>query len=717
MENPFFYDENGYGRTLDMTKEAVQDYTLFLMRMRGISQQEALQFVLDTVSPGGKYGMVDPDCLVLTQRTEGNREKEVIKFSQYFNDIKENNLIITPVWANCYPRETRSSVLSDFAVENGKLRKKQKKQMSIAQAHGRKDEAELHDKRQTNTKLDNNSLSGTQASKFNPFYNPIAHPSLTTTCRCASGSANANNERFLAGNFHYYDCDIAIENIVSIVRNSDRKAIEQVMVKYKLHYPTPEEVWANVSKCLHRYTFDPEKELTILELITGLTPLERACYMYSNNLYSLRELNPEFVRDFLDSLCELASEPVETMEEAKAIIASMDNNTVAWITAQCTEFLNGEAIYVALEKGNELGYRLTAATTKLMLQRIQSYADLIKALWRTENQPAGVYAFPSAIREVGVLSDTDSTVFTCQEWVQWRFGNMEINPISTRLANTLIYLVTQITVHLMAMCSGNIGVAKEHMYVMEMKNEYMFLILSLTSMGKNYYGYMTMREGVPINPPKLELKGPVMRDASAPEMIVQRVERMMCGIMDKLLRNEKISIRLVLDDIISLENEIVESMKRGDPDFLTRVKVKPHVAVTKQSYDMWEEVFAQSYGHCPEPPYVGVRVPLATKNKTLLNDWIDSWEDKGLQQRFRDWIVRNDKKTISNLTIPLPVIEASGLPDIFIQGMDIRRLISTLVRSYYALMESYGIFISNKNNTLLAQDIAASYLPKRETAE
>ncbi|MFE3952453.1 family B DNA polymerase, partial [Escherichia coli] len=112
------------------------------------------------------------------------------------------------------PRETRSSVLSDFAVENGKLRKKQKKQMSIAQAHGRKDEAELHDKRQTNTKLDNNSLSGTQASKFNPFYHPIAHPSLTTTCRCASGSANANNERFLAGNFHYYDCDIAIENIV-----------------------------------------------------------------------------------------------------------------------------------------------------------------------------------------------------------------------------------------------------------------------------------------------------------------------------------------------------------------------------------------------------------------------------------------------------------------------------------------------------------------------
>ncbi|MFE3952381.1 family B DNA polymerase, partial [Escherichia coli] len=144
--------------------------------------------------------------------------------------------------------------------------------------------------------------------------------------------------------------------------------------------------------------------------------------------------------------------------------------------------------------------------------------------------------------------------------------------------------------------------------------------------------------------------------------------------------------------------------------------MKPHVAVTKQSYDMWEEVFAQSYGHCQEPPYVGVRVPLATKNKTLLNDWIDSWEDKGLQQRFRDWIVRNDKKTISNLTIPLPVIEASGLPDIFIQGMDIRRLISTLVRSYYALMESYGIFISNKNNTLLAQDIAASYLPKRETA-
>lgn len=712
MSSPFYRPPETYTRCLNLQEEAIGDYILFMQRARNLTYEQARDFVIETVRPGGPLGMVDPDCLVLTQKTEGNREKEVIKFSQYISDIQEDKMVISPVLTNYLSKEVRPSILAEVAQENTDLRSTQKKKKNKASALGDTINKILWDKRQTNTKLDNNSLSGAEASLFNPLFNPSAHPGLTTLCRCESGAANANNERFIAGNFHYHDHDVALENIISIVRHSDIPAIEAVMQKYFLHYPTADDVFANVLRCIRNYTANKDKEAIIYSVIQALTPVERAAYLYTNNFYSLRLHNEGFVREFMTKLTSLAEEPVETMEEAEKLIKSMDNNTVAWMTAQCTEFLNGKAIWVALQEDhNELGYRQTAATVKLMLKYLQEYADLIIALWRTDNQPASVYAFPAAMREVDVLSDTDSTVFTNQEWVFWWQGSYHFNPQSIRIANTMVYLITQTTVHLLTHIATQVGVALEDVYKMEMKNEYMFLILALTSMGKNYYGLMTMQEGVPIIPPKLELKGPTLRDGSAPAMVVQRVEDMMRGIMDKVINNEQISISVVLDDIVALEKSILESIKNGDPEYLTRLKVKPTVPVTYASYVMWEEVFADKFGHTPEPEYYGVRVPLDTGNQTLLKEWVASWNDPAMEARWWDWMKRKNKKTIKNLVLPQPIIESLGVPDIFIQGMNIRRLISTLVRSYYKLLESYGIFIANDNYTLLAQDVVDQYRP------
>ncbi len=737
MENHFYYPKEGYGRTLDMQHEAIADYALMLSKARDIPMAEAERFVIDAMRPGGALEMKDPRCLVLTQRTEGNREAETIKFNDYLSDIKENRFIVSPVWVNYKHPEDELSILSEFAIENTNDRKAQKKKMFKAKAVKDLDGAEFWNQRQTNTKVDNNSLSGAQASAFNPLVNPSAHPTLTSTCRCASGSANANNERFLAGNYHYYDSDVAFENIVSVIRNSDLPAIERVMQKYNLHYPTAEEAWTFVYRSTSRYWYNPRTEAIMRDFLTKVTPLERAAYMYTNDFYTLRIHNQDFVRTMLDELSSLPTEPLATMEEAEEWVEKMDGNMSAWIAAQCapelwimkenekTKKMERAALAIWQSKEEKpMAYRYVGATAKLMFEYLNKYSDIISTLWRTENQPAAVYAFPAAQRDVGVLSDTDSTVFTGQEWVQWRWGTMDINEKSIRTANTLVFLVTQITVHLLAQCSANMGVATKDMYMLEMKNEYMFLILALTSMGKNYYGYMTMQEGIPIDPYKLELKGPVLRDGSAPKVVTERVMKMLRQTMDNVLAGKTQYVRDVLADATGLEDEILASVKRGDPEYLTRVKVKSEKTYTNamkvpayQSYVMWQEVFADKYGQIPPPPYIGVRVPLDAGNKTLMNEWLEGWEDQHLATKFRTWMKSMNKDKMENIIIPHPIVEGHGIPDIFIQGMNIRRLIATLMRSYYALLESYGLFMVNKHNTMLAKDLIVQLDPTFEVMQ
>ena len=138
-------------------------------------------------------------------------------------------------------------------------------------------------------------------------------------CRSATSYANANNEKFLYGNRHYYSPDVVKANIVSIVQHSDMEAFERVMIAWQLRHPTVEEAMGCVKRGSMAYWRNPEQLSLIEELLTALRPVERSAFVYTNDLYHLALLNPAFVHEFLRKLRKMVDESAAKYAKEKNI--------------------------------------------------------------------------------------------------------------------------------------------------------------------------------------------------------------------------------------------------------------------------------------------------------------------------------------------------------------------------------------------------------------
>src|SRR5690606_29503284 len=123
------------------------------------------------------------------------------------------------------------------------------------------------------------------------------------------------------------------------------------------------------------------------------------------------------------------------------------------------------------------------------------YKTLIKALWVTDNMPQSIAVFPSIIRRVAVISDTDSTIFTVESWVTWFTNSWEDTPKANAVAAAVVYISSQSVIHLLAMMSANLGIETKNIHKLQMKNEYMFPVFVTTSRAKHYFAYQSAKEG------------------------------------------------------------------------------------------------------------------------------------------------------------------------------------------------------------------------------
>jgi hypothetical protein len=171
---------------------------------------------------------------------------------------------------------------------------------------------------------------------------------LTSTCRSATAYANANNERFLAGNRHYWNPDIAMQNIVSIIRLADYDLIEQAVEKYNLTIPTADDLYADILRSTDLYWKDGRFNDKLKRYLDKLTPIKRVAYYYSNNFWALKELNPDIARDFLDRLSSMAEVPSTDPDK---YIDLMDDDLLALVSVICNPILKNVAISKLKEKG------------------------------------------------------------------------------------------------------------------------------------------------------------------------------------------------------------------------------------------------------------------------------------------------------------------------------------------------------------------------------
>lgn len=706
MDNHFVYsDPNHYieQRDLNVIKHYAQDQALYLHKKTGKSLTECYEFVKKEI----KKEFKPPTATFLHRKANGDREVTQSSILDYILYIQKNKLVMAPTMTVYKNMDDQPSLYIDFVLFNKKKRGKSKKEMFKAKNESDLELFDIKKNEQNSFKRTNNSLSGAQASSGNILYNRSAHSSLTSTCRTATSYGNANNEKFLYGNRHYWSDEIVKANIISIIRMADYTALEKAMTQFNLHYPTVEEVCQLIQYSTDLYWTNKEKSESISQLVATLNPLERAAFSYIGDFYHLAQFNESFVKSIIH---ELATKTNEGIDHPDNYIDLLNSDLKAYIGLLCQHELEGHPLHEK-DKISESNYRVIGANAKQLIEWLDRYEVLIKGLWRPNTLPSSIAHIRSSIRRGVITSDTDSTIFTVQYWVKWVSGMLDFSEKSNAIGYAVTFLATQTIAHILAIVSAGMGVNKKFLFDLKMKSEFTFPIFTLTSMSKHYFAYRSSQEGNVYKELELEIKGVYLKDSNIPKQVMNQFNTTLKWVMDSIIENGEVEITHLANTVIQLEKDIIESIYKGEIHYLRGVDIKNEESyVNPESspfafFDMWTHVFSEKYGACPHPPYSAVKVPLDLKGKKRLETWLDTLEDRSIGDKLIEWLDINKRKSLTTLYLPREIVETKGIPIELIKGMDSRKLIFQTVKPFYILLDSLGYGVINQNITRLLSDL------------
>lgn len=707
--NPFYQDISEYQRELEIVNPLMRDTALYLASMTGDDLDKCLAYVQSTMAPGGKFELNDPKTMILDKGENGDREKKVVRFSQYLGRVKKQNLLLSPSMTVYLPEEIRASTHAKYIEEGVANRKAVKKEQMRLEGEGTAEALELAQVRkgeQENFKINNNSYSGATVSAATILYYKSTHSSLTSTCRTATSYANANNEKFIMGNRHYYSPEVTKANMLSLVNNTDLKMLEDCMQRFNMHYPTADEIIDMILYSTTHYWSNPEYTAQLRKLAAGMSPIGRAAIMYVGDLYHTYKYNPDLVKGFLNELSRVGTpDQVVSKDEYNKYDGDMQL-LASFINFNTIKGRNNEK----LAEENPEVFDLIYATGNNISQVLNKYILFIKALFLTKNVPPSIHAFPTAYRRAAVISDTDSTMFTMQYWVEEFFGRVTFSDEAKRLVFALVFLVSEVVMHILALQSINMGVTSKKLRLLAMKNEYYFAVLSLTTRSKHYYASQDAVEGIMFAKARMEVKGVGLRDSKVPPRINKAAKKMMEHVITTIKREETLDLPAMLKQIGDIERNIMTSIYTGKAEYLTTGKVKKLDAyksetnATYAKYKFWKEVFEPSFGFLEAPPYSFVKISVTIDNRTRFEAWLDTIEDKALVMRLKKWALENNKKGITNFHVPMSVVENHGIPEVITRVANVRQTIANTMGSFYLIMESLGIMLQDKKNTRLISD-------------
>lgn len=139
-------------------------------------------------------------------------------------------------------------------------------------------------------------------------------------------------------------------------------------------------------------------------------------------------------------------------------------------------------------------YNAVAATARNMQKTVGSL-DFIRAIIRSTTVPTNftMHSSRTPKRKSVPTSDTDSTIFTCQYWVD-KYGDVRFSVKSMSIMYVMVFMVSSITQNTLMMYSANLGVSPEHLKTINMKNEYIFPVYVLTALAKHYFAYILAKK-------------------------------------------------------------------------------------------------------------------------------------------------------------------------------------------------------------------------------
>lgn len=700
--NPFLLDINDYVRDIDVRKGYLVQSAKYISLQTGKPFKDCLKFVIDNTGKGKPFQFKDPAMLQLIKKGRGERVQDETSYLQYVQEIIESGRIVSPSMVVYERPEVEKSVTAEWQDDNIAARKRSKKAMFNFKQIGELLKSALADYDQNARKIRINSVSGMRGFEGNPLYLATGHSSLTSLCRAAAGYGNGTVERFLTGSRHYHTPEIAKANLTAILTIENKDRIHAVIAEYDLVYPSVEDVVDMVERSSSLYWNIPNELELIRGMARGMTELERATVCYSGDMYRLAKLNPTVVRNLLTDMIavDISTVPAVITED---VLKGLDATEVAYVNALCAAVLKGST-HDVVKVEDPAGWEIIGKTAMKFKEASNKYATLISALFAPKHLPPTVAHLKSIQRRACLAADTDSSIFTCESWVEWYSnGDMARGEVNDRIWYLTTYMACQCIAHSLAMLSANVGVEKGNLFRLAMKNEYAFPVFSLTNLAKHYYALVSMREGNVYEEAELEIKGVELRGSTVPKHILKAAEKMMEEIATCVDQGKQMRAQDLLRTIAEHEIDTIRSIRRGEYTYLRSAQIKPDTNKIPH-HELWQEVFGPKYGMSIEPPYPVVKITTELTNKTLTREWLEGMEDKELAKRMAAYLDRTGKDKLPTMYLPTMTIKAEGLPIEVQDAANVRKLAHQINSGFYRILESTGLHIVDRNNYRLVHD-------------
>ena len=699
--NAFVLDTKEYKRDIDVLRHYIHDQALYLSIETGDDYDTCLEFA----KRKSKELFVDPEVYYLERNEHSDRIKKKSTLSKYIGSSVRERELIAPTFTTYTPPHKKEALLVKYIDTNVKMRGVAKKAMFKAQVAGDMPTFRIKKIEQTNRKLANNAISGAHVDASNPLSNKTAHSTLTSNCRTTSGYGNANNEKFLSGNRHYFNPDIVRNNIISIINHTDYVQMEEAMRVFGIRAPSVEETMDCIEYSAKLYWTTKAEYTDIRRTVSKLTDMQRAAFVYTGDLYHLMKYNDPVVREFISRLSKRIDVP---HPDPSSVIDNAPDDYVHLAAQICPAETKGKDLKKLV--GTE-AYGIVASTVENIINTLQDYKLLIRAFWVTTNVPASVAHFPDSIRRSALTSDTDSTIFTVQDWVIWYGGKLGFSQVDCAVSASMIFLAAQAITHVLARMSANFGIEEKRLHQVAMKNEFAFPVFVPTQVAKHYYALISCQEGNLKAEYEKEIKGVHLKSSNAPRVVMTEAKKMMEYIMLQIIEKGSISIDHILKWIGDVERNIIESIAKGSYEYFRIGQIKTPDSYTREAdssdyryYVMWQEVFAPKYGDAPPPPYMSVKVSTELSTATMMKNWIAKMEDRELADRMTAYLERTGRKNITTFHLPEQCISSKGIPKEIMDVIGVRKIVLDSSKVFYLILETLGVFMLNKKNTRLVSD-------------
>jgi hypothetical protein len=687
---------DGYSTTMNPLLNYMEQAVNFVMVYKHLNRPSAIKLVKGLVS---KANAKDPLVTFRHREENGDREMKSLKLSKYLGTVvKEGNIIVPSFTVYDHPSKNQS-IQADFLKVNIKRRSEHKKKAFAA--YQKKNMAEYihNDVLQKVMKIFNNSLSGAYASKSTTLYSPAQHYTLTTITRSVASIGNAVSESVVGGNKCFYSPESVMNYITAIITNVNMNAVATTIAQFKLTIPTVQNVIDMLHYSSDRYWSSVTANKDIIEYVNSLDKYQRAAVMYVNDLYHMRMYNDSLLRELLSKLSKRMVNGSNNPLKDLSIDLEGVNNLVHHI---CMEDIKGlEINYKKLSESNPDLLMVLGSTAHNIYNTLNSYRLLIKTFLVTDVLPIDIGNIKDCYRDVIVLSDTDSTCGSYDDWINWYFGNTRFTPESVALSASVMTINTQVIDHNIRIFAKNMNIDNSLIGVLKMKNEFFWSTFITSNNSKHYYANTWIQEGNVFDKPKLEIKGVhLIAGANGARDVVEEAHKDMSRFLKIAEEGGKISAKELLTKVANMERTLLKEINLGNVNVLKLDKIKPAETYKDENktktpyfhYMIWDQVFSKDYGISGEPTYMVVKVPTTLKSKRLFNLYIETLDNEYIKANLSRMLSENGKDTLGTFRVPLTIAAEHGMPKEILAAADSHRIVLDNMQIIYLILETLGIY-------------------------